>query len=246
MNSWLRYLLCVFLFFGISNSFAQSKKGMQVVYDMTLEFSKYPYYEAKLLFNATSALFTYQSKQKEPVNTQDFTGNTSIVLKDPNKYLLYHHLDGDTIYQLQSGIKKWGRYDRKETIEWKFVKDTTKQIDRFICKMAKTKFKGRNYIVWYTESIPVPLGPWKLTGLPGLILSASDDHGMVKFEVRRIKNYHKELPNVPLDSFKWIQKHKYDSLRLSVLKNKMARLFSKGDRSDAITFTVKLDEQIER
>jgi hypothetical protein len=35
-------------------------------------------------------------------------------------------------------------------------------------------FKGREYIVWYAPSIAYAEGPWKLGGLPGLILEAYD------------------------------------------------------------------------
>lgn len=39
---------------------------------------------------------------------------------------------------------------------------------------AIAKFKGRTWIAWYTEDIPIDNGPWKLSGLPGLILKAHD------------------------------------------------------------------------
>ena len=59
---------------------------------------------------------------------------------------------------------------------WKTtVGDTT--IVGYSCHKAVTHFQGRTWIVWYTPDIPVPEGPWKLCGLPGLILQADDsDH----------------------------------------------------------------------
>lgn len=37
----------------------------------------------------------------------------------------------------------------------------------FKCKSATAEFRGRKYKVWYTMEIPIPIGPWKLGGLPG-------------------------------------------------------------------------------
>lgn len=42
------------------------------------------------------------------------------------------------------------------------------------CKKAITNYHGRAWEVWYTLDIPIAEGPWKLCGLPGLILRAID------------------------------------------------------------------------
>lgn len=56
---------------------------------------------------------------------------------------------------------------------WK-LSNESKLIGTFLCKKATAFFRGRNYTAWYTNKIPVPFGPWKLNGLPGLILEAYD------------------------------------------------------------------------
>lgn len=58
--------------------------------------------------------------------------------------------------------------------KWTYI-DSTKVINQYKCKLAKKEFRGRTYNVWYTTDIPIDYGPWKLYGLPGLILEAYDN-----------------------------------------------------------------------
>lgn len=54
-------------------------------------------------------------------------------------------------------------------LDW-VILDSLKLIEGFNCRKATTNFRGRKYDVWFTDSIQVPYGPWKLFDLPGLIL----------------------------------------------------------------------------
>lgn len=52
----------------------------------------------------------------------------------------------------------------------------------YTAKKATTSFRGRNYSAYFTPDIPINDGPWKLYGLPGLILKAETEDGVLKFE----------------------------------------------------------------
>lgn len=61
------------------------------------------------------------------------------------------------------------------------LKNEQKKIGSFNCQKAVTRLYGREYEVWYTPEVPVVFGPWKLNGLPGLILEVRSADGEIKF-----------------------------------------------------------------
>lgn len=82
--------------------------------------------------------------------------------------------------------------EKEERPEWTLLPDTM-TILSYPCRKATCHFKGRHYEAWYTPEIPKSEGPWKLCGLPGLILKAQDSQGHYTFictgiELSRDKN----------------------------------------------------------
>ena len=71
------------------------------------------------------------------------------------------------------------------TQKWAIEKEQ-KKIGRFNCQKATAKFRGRQYTAWFTMEIPVSYGPWKLHGLPGLILEAYDEAKEIQFIFKSI------------------------------------------------------------
>jgi len=65
--------------------------------------------------------------------------------------------------------------------EWTLDSLETKEILGYKCRRAECDFRGRHYIAWYSDSIPVADGPWKFWGLPGFILEACDKDEYYKF-----------------------------------------------------------------
>lgn len=77
----------------------------------------------------------------------------------------------------------------KETLpkfSWEITKQK-KKIGIFNCILGTTTFRGRKYYAWYTPEIPVYSGPWKLNGLPGMILEAYDEGQNVNWNFKSYK-----------------------------------------------------------
>ena len=79
----------------------------------------------------------------------------------------------------------------KQNINWKITKDTASFAGIF-CKKATANFKGRKWTAWYAPEMPFASGPWKLNGLPGLIIEAYDENKEVQFQIAELDNLKKE------------------------------------------------------
>ena len=72
--------------------------------------------------------------------------------------------------------------DELNTQQWE-IRDSTKTILNYSCQMAVCNFRGREWTAWFTTDIPVSDGPWKLSGLPGLIMEAYDKGNQYVFTI---------------------------------------------------------------
>ncbi|MDR1371054.1 MAG: GLPGLI family protein [Dysgonamonadaceae bacterium] len=70
--------------------------------------------------------------------------------------------------------------------EWKLLPDTMTVLG-YLCKKATCTFHCRDYIAWYTPEVAVSEGPWKLTGLPGLVLKSYDEKRQILFNAVAIE-----------------------------------------------------------
>lgn len=79
----------------------------------------------------------------------------------------------------------------------------------YSCMMATARFRGRTWTAWFTMEIPIKLGPWKLSGLPGLILKAMDESKEYCFECVELSQTGKPLFVYDYPNKQIINRHKY-------------------------------------
>lgn len=92
---------------------------------------------------------------------------------------VFRSLDLDNISSFTQGTKFF--YDEPiPQFEWELMDGDT-IICGYPCQRASTSFRGRSWKVWYALEVPYQEGPWKLRGLPGLILKAEDTNNDFRF-----------------------------------------------------------------
>ena len=99
--------------------------------------------------------------------------------KNSNKNINYTFID-DQLYS----------YPTEDLIQWK-LSDKTKKYLHFNLQQATANFGGRKWTAWFTKEIPLSEGPYKFTGLPGLIVLLEDDHNQYSFSLVKSKKLEK-------------------------------------------------------
>lgn len=91
------------------------------------------------------------------------------------------------------------------------VTENTETISGYKAKEARCTYRGREWIVWFTEDIALPYGPWKLHGLPGLILKANDKTEKYAFILSSITS---QDDNNIVEKFETIKEKKFKEMSL--------------------------------
>ena len=193
----MKYITIIILFFS---NLVFSQKGI-VEYGYIEAFSignaKGPDYNAYMIFNKSESYYvTAKDSLETPVKTNT---KTTFNNDDSSIGTVYNNMKvseiGDQVLYNIHKDSIWSNFlYRKQIyveeiapkINWKIEKET-KKIGKLTCKKATTHFRGRNYSAWFTTDIPLPFGPWKLNGLPGLILEVYDTNKNVYWYFKRIE-----------------------------------------------------------
>ena len=136
-----------------------------------------------LYFTKDKSLFVH-NEYPEKTEYLVLNGMTHMVKGDVEKYPIFKDLTVDSVIQKISYLSIETPFRLKDTIEkidW-VITGNIKEISGIRCISAEGLFGNRVYEVWFSPDIPVPFGPHRLGGLPGLILEARSKDGYVNFE----------------------------------------------------------------
>ena len=94
-----------------------------------------------------------------------------------------------SIYETQEKRKaiKWTLNDERLRVGEQ-GSGITQTVAGYLCKTAVCQLHGRKWTVRYAEDIPTTAGPWKLCGLPGLIVEAVSDDGIHRFTLTELQH----------------------------------------------------------
>lgn len=153
---------------------------------------------AELFFNTNRSLYIHRGDPNEKGNLYpDLDGvMVKAVGGDKQGAPIYKmHAERILLYRDQCVAEK-NRCIVSDTlggIAW-ILHPEHKRLGQYDCRRATGVFHGREYEAWYTLDIPIPSGPFKLGGLPGLILEARTTDGAADFLFVSIE-FSKNIPD---------------------------------------------------
>jgi GLPGLI family protein len=101
--------------------------------------------------------------------------------ENPERFLI-DKVSEDLIVFGKIGISYYQYQEKIQAPLWQISRKDTCTILGYKCQKAVTNYHGRDWTVWFAPLISIGEGPWKLRGLPGLILKAEDADKHYVFE----------------------------------------------------------------
>jgi len=145
-------------------------------------------YNSELQFNSSESIFFHNKfsmldgeESKAEFSEKGFAYKA--ISADEEGYQIYRNFETKEIFfriPKTNPLDPISIEDEWIEINWK-TRKKTKTVLGYNCQKAVGEFRGRTYEVWFTKEIPVTFGPWKLFGLPGLILEGKDIKNQIKF-----------------------------------------------------------------
>lgn len=142
-----------------------------------------------------SAFYSAGKKTNDSIMERNFDYVVAM-LKDNKAFSEYSGLEEEVIYKnyptgkitvhSRYSLSNWVYEEEWEKPIWE-ITDSTATIGGYECLLATSYYRGRRWFVWFTPEVPIQEGPWKLCGLPGLILEAYDARKHYHFTAQKVR-----------------------------------------------------------
>ena len=183
-------LLFIFLTFAL-NAISAQPTVQRVTYQASHEFPASDVYNGMntLYFNQTTSRYLHNNYPSKSSVKED-QNIIRIKAGDPEQFPVYVSLRDSVIMGKVRGLPSLANQvsiieEPLQPVDWK-IGEVQRIIGGYPAIQATATVEGRTYVAWFTPAIPVPFGPYRLYGLPGLILEASTEDGQVKWTFESI------------------------------------------------------------
>lgn len=147
-------------------------------------------------------------------------------------YLVKNYLENSTFFVEEhlNGQYNAYRQNSMSAENWTLISDADSTIRGLKVYKAECQFGGRKWMAWFTPEIPVSDGPYKFSGLPGLILKLDSSEGDYSFHISGIER------DLPIEAFPPVPDHqvisetRFKEIQQIIADNPFAQLQSKGGR----------------
>ncbi len=134
-------------------------------------FDKYSFFYGQTKFTGdsinTNSILEQQKRTPGSISISSYgkEWNTSYIVKK-------NYPDYKTVWETAIGNESLAVEESRKP-NWK-ISNEIETIEKHSCQKATVDFGGRKWTAWFTRDIPIPEGPYKFYGLPGLIVKLED------------------------------------------------------------------------
>jgi GLPGLI family protein len=152
--------------------------------------------ENKLIKDSLFASLKPEEKVNNKKEEKDFSKSGAKKHIEPTffEYFITKNIPEQKVYYYDRVGGKQIYYQEDRPLKWEIANDVEKQ-NGYSAQKATVNFGGRIWTAWFTKDITISDGPYKFSGLPGLIVKLEDDNGDYKFDLVKkiiIKNTFEE------------------------------------------------------
>lgn len=166
-----------------------------------------------------------EAKYKEMARGAFMSGKQDKIPRPDGSYYVVKSVNDNTMKTFDiNGMEKYLIEEPVPQCAWE-IADSTKTILGYECQMATADFHGRTWTAWFTPEIPVTNGPWKLGGLPGLILEAVDDSGLYTFEATGLQQSSRSIiPVYSSDAYDPVDRKEFLKMKRKMIDNTISEI----------------------
>ena len=173
------------------SGFAQNKTFCgEVYYDQIVNFDFVYAENYKMVFTKKESLYkeiNIESSNDIKKTLTSNQGTTNAIIGGRKNTTSKYYYNNKNNFYFKDNFSDVILVVKEDDYFWNWeLHQEKKQIGNFSCQKATINFRGRNYVAWFTNEIPVPFGPWKFQGLPGLILEVYDDDNIFHIATKKV------------------------------------------------------------
>lgn len=124
--------------------------------------------------------------EKKEVVRQKLSDDYSVLTSKKKTYYFKDYLQDSLKYSTLILTKQVLVGEKLNMFEWEISRKDTMYLDNK-CHIATTKHRGHTWTVFFSDRFGLKGGPWKLDGLPGVILHASTEDKAFIFDTIKIE-----------------------------------------------------------
>jgi GLPGLI family protein len=235
----MKYLIIIILFFlYFTKKSNQNIKVTKIEYIETKrQDSINVSWQGSYYLYSTGSLSKYYLGQKLKTNSDSETENIEFKPKNSKPEVVFKdYIKNEMFSKDLIGFKFLTIKDSINIIKWN-IKNKKQKILGYTCTLAESFFRGRTYQAWFTSQL-IAGGPWKLDGLPGLILKADTKDGYMSFEATKIIIAEQEIDKIDLANPYSLEKKYYSWEEFKKKYYKKAVRMSKFNPNDNTSFVL--------